>query len=83
MAFCNILKFIDFIYTGDFDYKVPLSDDTEGSKNLLYELLALLPIADEWIFTDLKSKIEFELVHKSYFVQLLLPLHADGEYDED
>jgi len=47
----------------------------EGLKCLLYELLALLPIADEWDMPDLKTKVESKIIHKHDLVQRLLPLH--------
>ncbi len=67
----------DFIYTGDFEYtSVPRSNEFEGLKRLLYELLALLPIADEWDMPDLKAKVESEIIHNRDFVQHLLFLHG-------
>ena len=69
----------DFIYTGDFEYtSVPRPNELEGLKHLLYELLALLLIADEWDMPDLMNKVESEIIHKHDFVQRLLPLHQES-----
>ena len=69
----------DFIYTGDFEYtSVPRPNEMDSLKHLLYELLALLPIADEWDMPDLKTKVESKIIHKHDLVQRLLPLHAES-----
>lgn len=47
---------------------------------MLYELLALLPIADEWDIPDLKAKVESEIIHKHDLVQRLLPFHEQSEW---
>ncbi len=65
---------VDFTYTGDFDYKIPQMDDIGRLKSLLYELLALLRIADAWDMPELKAKVELE-IHKHDLVQRLLPLY--------
>lgn len=49
-------------------------DDMDGLENLLYELLALLRIADSWDMPELKAKVELE-IHKHDLVQRLLPLY--------
>jgi len=53
-------------------------DDIGGLKNLLYELLALLRIADSWDMPELKAKVELE-IHKHDLVQRLLPLYRISE----
>ena len=74
----------DFVYTGDFEYpNVPRSNELEGLKHLLYELLALLPIADEWDMPDLMNKVESEIIHKHDLVQRLLPLHEESGWRID
>ena len=76
-----LTSFADFVYTGDFGYtSIPRSDDFEGLQHLLSELLALLPIADEWDMPDLKAKIESEIIHKHDLVQRLLPFHEKSEW---
>ena len=70
---------VDFIYTGDFDYVTP-ANEFEGMKNLLYELLALLPIADEWNMPNLKAQVETDITYKPDLVQCLLPFHEQGEW---
>jgi hypothetical protein len=49
-------------------------------KNLLYELLALLPIADEWNMPNLKAQVEFHIIYRQDLVQRLLPLHEESEW---
>lgn len=48
-------------------------------KNLLYELLALLTIADEWNIPNLKTQIERHIIFRHDLVQRLLPLHEESE----
>ena len=55
----------------------------DSLKHLLYELLALLPIADEWDMPDLKTKVESKIIHKHDLVQRLLPLHAESGWPID
>jgi len=53
-------------------------DDFDGFKNLLYELLGLLRIADLWDMPALKEKVENE-IHKHDLVQRFLPLHQKSK----
>ncbi|KAF9522956.1 hypothetical protein CPB83DRAFT_911009 [Crepidotus variabilis] len=70
---------LDFIYTGDFSYEPPAikpGDPVEPVEDLLYELLELLSIANEWQYPDLTSQIEKHILHKYNLVNFLFFHHA-------
>jgi len=66
------------VYTGNFDYPNP-SDDANEQTELLFELLDLLPRADEWDMSSLRSRIETSVIDEHKFVQRLPLQHANSK----
>lgn len=61
---------LDFVYTGELELSMTTTDQTELT-HLMHDLLDVLPVVDEWGMTDLKEKIQWEIVSKHEIVRRL------------